>query len=209
MAAAAETFWDRSAEKYAKSPVRDEEAYAATLERVRVHLPAEANALEVGCGTGTTALKLAPDVARLVATDISAKMIAIAEEKRRAADADNVSFQQATLEDHSFDDGAFDVVFAFNFLHLHADIPAALSEIHRLLKPGGLFFSKTVCLKEWKSLFPLLIPVMQLIGKAPYVKSLNSDALDGMIADAGFDIVETGYYPEKSRSRFVVARKAG
>ncbi len=209
MAAAAESFWDKSAEKYAKSPVRDEEAYAATLERVRAHLPADATALEVGCGTGTTALKLAPDVARLVATDISAKMIAIAEEKRGASNADNVTFQQATLEDHPFEAGAFDVVFAFNFLHLHTDIPAALGEIHRLLKPGGMFFSKTVCLKEWKSLFPLLIPVMQLFGKAPYVKSLNSAALDGMIAGAGFEIMETGYYPEKSRSRFVVARRPG
>ncbi len=206
-------FWDKNAEKYAKSPVRDEEAYEATLARVRAHLPADAVALEVGCGTGTTALKLAGDVGRLISTDISARMIEIAEEKRLAANADNIELRQATLEDHPFEAESFDVVMAFNFLHLHDDMAAALREIHKLVKPGGLFISKTICLKEWKS-FPALmihlLPLMKLVGKAPdVVTKLSTEELDGMITAAGFEIIEADHYPKKARNRFVVARKAG
>lgn len=199
-------FWDKNAVKYAASPVRDEAAYAATLDRVREHLPADARVLEVGCGTGTTALKLAGDVAHLTASDISAKMIEIAEGKRQEAGAENVRFVQATLDDHGFETGAYDAVLAFNFLHLVDDAPAALAEIHRLVKPGGLFISKTICLKEWNMFLPLMIRAMRLVGKAPYVNMLKTEDIDGMITAAGFEIVETGYYPKKARNRFVVAR---
>ena len=55
----AETFWDGAAENYAKSPIRDVEAYNYTLERTRTYLSPTDKVLEVGCGTGSTALLLA------------------------------------------------------------------------------------------------------------------------------------------------------
>ncbi|NNE42333.1 MAG: class I SAM-dependent methyltransferase [Marinicaulis sp.] len=208
---ASEKFWNNVAEKYAKSPVRDMEAYEATLDRVRAHISSDANVLEVGCGTGTTALNLAGDVGRLTASDISSKMIEIAEEKRNAAGADNVSFIRATLDNHDFERASYDTVLAFNFLHLAPDMTAAISEIHRLVKPGGLFISKTVCLKEWKpfaSVMLHLLPLMRLVGKAPdIVRKLNAEELDGAITAAGFEIIERDYLPKKARNRFIVARK--
>ena len=74
-------FWDRMARKYAASPIKDMQGYERTIDHARRYLKATHVAYEFGCGTGTTALKLAPAVARLVATDISAEMIAIAREK--------------------------------------------------------------------------------------------------------------------------------
>ena len=64
-------FWDRIAPKYAKSPVRDQQAYEATLARTRSYLGAEDKVLELGCGTGSTALILADAVAEYTATDLS------------------------------------------------------------------------------------------------------------------------------------------
>jgi len=208
---ASENFWNKAAEKYAKSPIRDMEAYEATLARVREHVSEDSNVLEVACGTGTTALKLAGDVGRLTACDISSKMIEIAEGKRKEAGADNVSFVEATLDDHKFEPASYDAVLAFNFLHLAPDMPAAIAEMHRLVKPGGVFISKTICLKEWKSFGALmihLVPLMRLVGKAPdVVRKLDAEDVDEAIAAAGFEIIETDYYPKKARNRFVAARK--
>ena len=202
-----QSFWNKAAEKYSKSPIKDMAAYEATLDRARAHLTSEMRVLEIGCGTGTTALKLADTGADITATDISENMIAIAERKRQDAGVANVAFQTATLGDDAFAHESFDAVLAFNLLHLIEGLPAALQEVHRLVKPGGLFISKTICLSEGPFFYRLVIPVMRTLGKAPYVSFFKTAELDNMIEAAGFGIIETGYYPEKSRSRFVVARK--
>jgi ubiquinone/menaquinone biosynthesis C-methylase UbiE len=53
-------FWDRIARKYAADPIADMAGYEATLQRVQGLLSTEQDVLEIGCGTGTTALRLAP-----------------------------------------------------------------------------------------------------------------------------------------------------
>jgi hypothetical protein len=60
-------FWDKRADKYSKSPVKDQENYDRTLDCTRKHLSASDQALEVGCETGTTALLLAPSVKQITA----------------------------------------------------------------------------------------------------------------------------------------------
>ena len=76
-----EKFWDKIAKKYSKSDIKDKEGYNKTLDDTRKFLKKEAVVLEIGCGTGTTALKLAGSVNDMTATDISSNMIAIAKEK--------------------------------------------------------------------------------------------------------------------------------
>jgi cyclopropane fatty-acyl-phospholipid synthase-like methyltransferase len=71
-------FWDRTAVKYAADPIADMAGYEATLRRVQGPLSADQDVLEIGFGTGSTALRLAPNTGRLLATDVSAGMIAIA-----------------------------------------------------------------------------------------------------------------------------------
>lgn len=202
-------FWDRVARKYAARPVGDPEAYHATLERTKAHLKADQRVLEVGCGTGTTALILAPATGHLTATDVSGEMIAIAREKLSAGDPGNVAFEQAELTPSGLPAGPFDAVLAFNLLHLVEDLPAALLALRGRLVPGGLLISKTVCLGGWRALllWPL-IAAMRLFGKAPHVAFLKPAEMDRMVAGAGFEIIETGFYPVRSASRFIVARKA-
>jgi ubiquinone/menaquinone biosynthesis C-methylase UbiE len=130
-------FWDRIARKYAADRIADVAGYERTLERTRHYLNGEDVALEFGCGTGTTALKLAASVTRYVATDISTEMIAIAREKANAEGCRNAEFEVATPETTNWADATFDVAMAFNLLHLVAAREAALQGIHRLLKPAG------------------------------------------------------------------------
>ena len=159
-------FWNSIARKYAKSPISNVPAYEQTLERVRSHLRADDVALELGCGTGTTALKLADAVSHYTATDIAPEMIAIAKEKLAANWLDGLDFAVSDDLASDFDEGTFDVVLGFNLFHLVPDPDAAFRRANALLRPGGLFISKTVCMSRKWYLKPL-IRAMQLFGKAP------------------------------------------
>ncbi len=55
-------FWDRAAPKYAASKIADTGGYERSLERMRALLNPDFTVLELGCGTGSTALRLAGGV---------------------------------------------------------------------------------------------------------------------------------------------------
>jgi SAM-dependent methyltransferase len=202
-------FWDRLAASYAKKPVADPDAYERTLERVRAHLTPRDRVLELGCGTGTTALKLAASAGTILATDYSAEMIAIATEKARAERATNVSFRTATLDDAALGAEPFDAVLAMNFLHLLDALPARFARVRELLRPSGLFISKTPCVGDQGFAPRVAIPLLRVVGRAPYVNFVTERSLSRDIAAAGFAVEETGMFPMKTRSFFVVARRVG
>jgi len=202
-----EKFWDKTARKYAASPISDMVSYEKTMAQTRTHLSVEDCVLEAGCGTGSTALLLAGNVAHITAIDSSGGMIEIANEKIADKRVENVYFLQTVLEDETLEDGAYDTVLAFNFLHLHEDLIHAVSDIRRLLKPGGTFISKTVCLGGGFSLWRLVLPVMRLIGMAPPVNFLSQEKLEDTFTAGGFEIVETHTYPGTITTHFIVARK--
>ncbi|WP_342070622.1 hypothetical protein [Yoonia algicola] len=54
------SFWNRVARRYAATPMRNQAAYEATLERISAHLKPTDPVLELGCGTQSTALRLSP-----------------------------------------------------------------------------------------------------------------------------------------------------
>lgn len=202
-------FWDRAARGYARSAIGDVAGYERTLARTRFYLKPEHTAVEFGCGTGSTALKLAPAVGRYRATDISSEMIAIAREKAEAEGAANLTFDVATIEAEQ-PDGGFDVALGFNILHLVPDRAALLKGVHRVLKPGGFFITKTPCLKEMNPLVRLIVPVMQAIGQAPYVGTFSAGELEREIAAAGFEIIERDRHGSKRKQEpriFIAARK--
>lgn len=200
-------FWDRRADAYAKKPVPDEAAYAATLERVRAHLLPAHRVLELGCGTGSTALALAASAGDILGTDYSERMIAIAEAKASAAAVGNVRFRVGTAGDAALEPASFDVVMAMNLLHLIEELPVFLRRVHELLRPGGLFISKTPCVGEQGVLVRLVIPAMRVVGAAPHVSFVTERGLTEDFRGAGFEVVETGMYPLKGRGFFVVAQK--
>ncbi len=198
-------FWNKLAPKYFKSKVRNEAAYAATLARVGEFLTSDTAVLEVGCGTGTSALKLAPSAKTYIATDYSDAMLRFGRERMTDEHA-NLTFQQAALGENELPTGPFDVIFASSILHLVHDLPKVLSELHACLKPGGVLLTKTVCLGKLWYLRPV-IGAMQLLGKAPYVNYLKPDDLLRTITAAGFEIEETRHFEGKETVPFFVARK--
>jgi SAM-dependent methyltransferase len=204
-------FWDRIAPKYAADPIADMVGYERTLETTRAALGNDMAVYEFGCGTGTTALMLAPAVGHITATDISQNMISIAREKAKAQGIRNVSFEVGTPEKAPYPNERFEIVLGFNVLHLMAARAEALQAVHRVLKPGGLFISKTPCLTEMGIFVRLAIPLAQAIGQAPSVAFFSEQELVREIEAAGFTIVENARHGAKAKDMrcFLVARKAG
>lgn len=210
----AANFWTKLAPKYAKDPIADQAAYDYTLGRTRSYLSQDDYVLELGCGTGSTALQIAPGVAHITATDFAKGMIAIAEEKRAAAGIENMT---CVVTDRVLADGPFQAVLAFNLFHLVPDMEGLFAEIHAQLPAGGFFISKTPCLKgmgaspKALTIFGLLtvaLPIMRLLGKAPSVHRLTVAELESAMTDAGFEIVEAGNHPKgPPPARYIVARK--
>lgn len=199
-------FWDRIAPRYARQPISNPDAYEATLARVKTYLSDRQSALELGCGTGSTALILAPFTREYEGTDISGGMIDIALEKAWNASMPNVSFRRAGVDPSEHEGKTPDTVLAFNLLHLVPDAEATLAMVHDLLPEGGLFISKTPCIGA-KWYYRPLVRTLQWIGKAPFVRFLRVSEIDHMMVAAGFEIVETGLFPPSTPSRFIVARK--
>lgn len=91
--------------------------------------------LDCGCGKGHTSVMLAKRGATVDAFDISEPDLAIA---ARLARANGVEVKLSTLvfEELSYPDATFDLAFGACVLH-HVDIPRAMTELQRVLKPGG------------------------------------------------------------------------
>ncbi|SLN54546.1 class I SAM-dependent methyltransferase [Pseudooctadecabacter jejudonensis] len=201
-------FWDKIAPKYAQDPIKDMAAYEYTLGRTKSYLTTDDHVLEIGCGTGSTALTIAPHVRNITGTDVSPGMIAIANEK--AAQTPNASFHAARAETVARGHGPVDAILGFNLFHLVPKAEDIFADIHRALPKGGYFISKTPCLADpsigvKRHLFRAMIPPMQWIGKAPTVRFFTQVELEQAIQFAGFEVVEAGNFP--AISRYIVARK--
>jgi SAM-dependent methyltransferase len=101
-------------------------------------LPAEgATGIDVGCGSGRWAALVAPRVARLHLLDVSAEALAVA--RTNLADAANVSFHLAAVEDIPLPDHSLDFAYSLGVLHHVPDTARAIGDIARKLRPGAPF----------------------------------------------------------------------
>jgi len=194
-------FWDRTAERHSKSPIADEAAYRKKLQITREYFRPDMTVLEFGCGTGSTAILHAPYVKHIRAIDISSKMIEIARGKAEAQKVGNVTFEHLTIEALSAPDQSFDAVLGLNVLHLLKNKQAAITKVYRMLKPGGVFVTSTVCLGDTMKYLKVIAPIGQLFGLMPTVSVFNTKQLEISLTDAGFDI-DYQWHPERGKSVF-------
>jgi SAM-dependent methyltransferase len=108
---------------------------------VASNLETDGRILEVGCGPGHLATRLAliPGTS-VTATDIDPRMVerAVANAVRALPPGDQPTFGTADVAHLPFDDGTFDLVVSTFSMHHWADPPAGLAEIARVLKPTGV-----------------------------------------------------------------------
>jgi ubiquinone/menaquinone biosynthesis C-methylase UbiE len=152
--------------------------------------------LDVGCGTGTLALKVARHVGsigRVYGIDPSAEQIARARRlaARRPAP---VEFQLGVIEALPFPDATFDVVLSTLMMH-HLPAPIkkkGLEEVARVLKPGGRLIIADFVRKQDR----------QGLAARIHAGGRNLNDLTALIADAGFERVDVEEVPPPRFSAF-------
>ena len=132
-------FWDKNAGRYERFMRKDRAAYDEMYELIRPEVKAK-TVLELATGTGLIAKNIVNAAAHIEATDASPEMIAEAKRDNRSAKL-HFSVQDATSLPYA--DETFDAVLIANALHIMPRPEKALTEIYRVLKPGGQLFAPT------------------------------------------------------------------
>jgi len=179
-------------------------------------IPPDARVLDVSCGSGwaTRLMGAKASSGRVIGIDIADEMINLAHEE--SASLANVDFQVASAEKLPFSDGEFTHAFSMESLYYYADMLAALSEIKRVLKPGGLFvtvvdlYQENAPSAQW--IDQLKVPV-QFLSVADY-RSLFTRAgfvnvSDRRLYDPAPIPVEYNGGSFKTREDFVTYKEAG
>ncbi len=200
-------FWDKIAERYSKRPVADEAAYQKKLQVTREYFQPDMEVLEMGCGTGSTAITHAPYVKHIHAIDISSKMIEIAQGKANVEKVENVTFEQSTIEELSVSDQTLDAVLGLSILHLLDNKEEVIAKVHKMLKPGGIFVTSTACIGDTMKFFKVIAPIGKFFGFMPLVKVFITQELEDSLTDAGFEI-DYQWQPGRGKAVFIVAGKA-
>ena len=119
--------------------------------------------LDLGCGYGWHCAYAAEQgAAEAVGVDISEKMLAVAENKRKFS---NVRYIRAAMEEVAFPAESFDVVISSLAVHYVKDLPALFRRVNGFLKAGGAF------------VFSAEHPVYTACGNADFIKSDVGDPL--------------------------------
>ncbi len=200
-------FWDKIAERYSKQPIADEASYQKKLQVTREYFQPNMEVLELGCGTGSTAITHAPYVKHIRAIDISSKMIAIAQGKADAKGVTNITFERSAIDDLSVQDNSLDVVLGFSILHLLDNKEEVIGKVYKVLKPGGIFVSSTVCLGDTLKIIKFIAPIGKFFGLMPLVKVFTTNELEDCLSNAGFEI-DHQWQPGKNKAVFIVAKKS-
>lgn len=166
---------------------------AYLLPRLRAGL----DVLDVGAGPGSITTDLAELVApgRVVGIDRSAEVVEHAAELALHRGLENLSFATGDVYDLKYDDGSFDVVHAHQVLH-HLNRPvAALREMRRVVKDGGLVAVRDADFHamSWYPQSPALDEWMELYQRIARGNGAEPDAGRRLLSwahQAGFSVIE-------------------
>ena len=140
-------FWDRVAGIYDLFGM----VYNGKVDRelcriVASQIGPEDDVLECACGTGMISVFIARKCRHLTATDFSEGMLKKA--RKKCAAFENTEFRRADVLSLAFPDAQFDAVVAANVIHLLDEPYRALSEMDRVVKPGGKLIIPTYVNKD-------------------------------------------------------------
>jgi len=115
--------------------------------------------LDLACGPGTLSRRLAALVAphgEVVGVDLAAGMIDLA----RNANIPNARFDIMDIEQLSFDDGSFDAAICGHGFQFASDLPRAMTEARRVLRPHGSLAASVPAVMHVESVWALLDPIV-------------------------------------------------
>jgi len=153
--------------------------------------------LDIGCGNGLTSRVAARAVGAsgsVLGVDLSGPMLAVAEELAKEEGIGNVRFEQADVQVHRFEAGAYDLAMSRFGVMFFLDPVAAFTNIASALRPGGrlaLLVWQSIAANEWVSEMRAALAVGRDLPQpppgAPHPFSLaDTDHTRRVLTDAGF-----------------------
>lgn len=129
-------FWDTVAGVYdVFVNIINRKTHIRLRNKVSEMISPDDNVLECACGTGMLTSVIAGRCRKLIATDISEKMLDKA--RKNCREIGNIAFEIADITALEYPDNSFEKVVAGNVIHLLDDPRGALSELDRVCTPGG------------------------------------------------------------------------
>lgn len=161
------------------------------------HLNPGMKLLDFGCGPGSISVGLAKAIepGEVHGIDMEESQVEIARASAKAGGHDNATFHVADASNLPFEDDFFDVAHCHTVMNHVPDTQKLLTEIKRVLKPGGILGSREGLLSSW-----VMGPDFKLLGDAWKMLGKRFDANDGhgdmgselksAFSEAGFSIVQ-------------------
>jgi len=200
---AARVFYDGLASHY------DQEQFCSGVSRsrrtelalFRARLPelglaregSAARVLEIGAGTGIFTLELARHCREVVAADISPGMLAILQDKARAAGIGNITPVLGDVESLDLP-GPFAAVCAFSALEYMTDLPGLVGRLAPRLEPGATVYFITAR----RSLFRLFTQMGNAMRQGIWLKARTRREFHALLAQHGFERIEISAHLLKS-----------
>ena len=201
-------FWDKISKNYdIQVNKKYKKTYQDTIELSKKYLNSNSTVLDFGCSTGITTVDLAKYVKKIIAIDISKKMIGVAEIKTSNQKIKNIDYFATDIFDPKFNGLKVDVVFAFNILYFVDNIDNLLNRIIGLLSPAGFFITATDCLGKTRSFQTILMSLLSKLGIIPFMKFYKIKELENFIKKHDFDIIEKQNLYINPPNYFIVAKK--
>ena len=147
-------------------------------------------ALDIATGGGHTALKFAPHVNQVLATDITPRMLEKAREFITDSGAKNVDFAVVDAENIPYDDATFDLVTCRIAPHHFPNITQFIKESARVLKAGGLLIVQDHVLPEDKATADI-VDGFEKLRDPSHNFALSHDAWMKTFEDAGLQVTHT------------------
>ena len=162
-------------------------ATGADLQALAASIAAtpDATVLDMGCGAGHASFAVAPHAQTVVAYDIAPQMLTTVAAAASERGLRNILTQQGAAESLPFDDASFDWVISRMSAHHWHDVPLALAEVRRVLKPGG----KVLFIDIAGSDHPLLdthIQAVEVLRDGSHIRDYRADEWVALFEGAGF-----------------------
>ncbi len=167
--------------------VRVRELVAASVARQSI-------GLDLGCGAGHLSFTLAPLVARIVAVDASAGMLATLRDAAVAKGLANIETQQAAAEKLPFGDASFGFAATRYSAHHWTDLSRAVAEMRRVVRPGGYVLVIDVEAPE-NPLVDTHFQTLEFLRDRSHVRDRSEAEWRREFAQAGIEMLGYAHWP--------------
>jgi ubiquinone/menaquinone biosynthesis C-methylase UbiE len=189
----------------------------------RLGLPAGAQVLDVGCGTGASALPAAEVIGRdglVLGVDLSARLLDRARAKARRRGLTNVEFRLADMTTLAYPDGHFDAVVSVFSIFFVPDMEGLVRELWRMVRPQGRLAVTTWGPRIWEPAYSRWLTAVKqerpdlYNAFNPWDRITNGESVRQLLKDSGVTDAEIteeeGFQPLRSpQDWWIVALGSG